>query len=71
MLFQSDILATYATLGLVLLAARNLRPRTALVLAGALLGLVAGSLLAFWGWDPAPATDITAATAAAKASETP
>ncbi|WP_329110019.1 DUF418 domain-containing protein [Micromonospora sp. NBC_01699] len=41
LLFHGDILTTYALLGLVLLAARGLRPRTASTLAGALLGLVA------------------------------
>lgn len=40
-LFHGDILTTYALLGLVLFAARGMRPRTASTLAGVLLGLVA------------------------------
>lgn len=41
LLFQGDILTTYAVFGLVLLAMRRVRPRTALVTAAALLGTVA------------------------------
>ncbi|WP_233583864.1 DUF418 domain-containing protein [Micromonospora sp. CV4] len=40
LLFQGDILSTYAVLGLVLLAVQRIRPRTALILAGVLIGLV-------------------------------
>lgn len=36
LLFPGDILSTYAILGLILLAVRNIRPRTAIVLAGVL-----------------------------------
>ncbi|MER7889940.1 DUF418 domain-containing protein [Micromonospora sp. NPDC094482] len=39
--FHGDILTTYALLGLVLLAARRIRARTALIWAGVLIGLVA------------------------------
>ncbi|MEV6376266.1 DUF418 domain-containing protein [Micromonospora musae] len=39
--FHGDILTTYALLGLVLLVARRIRPRTAMIWAGVLIGLVA------------------------------
>ncbi|GAA3749252.1 DUF418 domain-containing protein [Plantactinospora mayteni] len=41
LLFHGDILTTYALLGLILLAVRGIRPRTALVVAGVLTGVVA------------------------------
>ncbi|WP_238009034.1 DUF418 domain-containing protein [Dactylosporangium sp. AC04546] len=40
LLFHGDILTTYAVLGLILLALHRIRPRTALIVAGALVGLV-------------------------------
>ncbi|GAA2639910.1 DUF418 domain-containing protein [Dactylosporangium fulvum] len=40
LLFHGDILSTYAVLGLILLALHRIRPRTALVLAAVLVGLV-------------------------------
>jgi uncharacterized protein len=40
-LFQGDILTTYALLGLVLLAVRRIEPRTALVAAAVIVGVVA------------------------------
>ncbi|MEV0156946.1 DUF418 domain-containing protein [Micromonospora sp. NPDC050686] len=41
LLFHGDILTTYALLGLVLLAVRRIEPRTALVAAAAIVGVVA------------------------------
>ncbi|MFJ8580927.1 DUF418 domain-containing protein [Micromonospora sp. NPDC093277] len=41
LLFHGDILTTYAVLGLILLAVRGIRPRTALIAAGVLTGIVA------------------------------
>ncbi|MDW5323582.1 DUF418 domain-containing protein [Plantactinospora sp. KLBMP9567] len=41
LLFHGDILSTYAVLGLILLVVRGIRPRTALVTAGVLTGVVA------------------------------
>ncbi|MGW5560565.1 DUF418 domain-containing protein [Micromonospora sp. NPDC003944] len=41
LLFHGDILTTYALLGLVLLAARRMAPRTALVVAAAIIGGIA------------------------------
>jgi uncharacterized protein len=41
LLFHGDILTTYAVLGLILLAVRGIRPRTALIAAGVLAGIVA------------------------------
>ncbi|MET7398980.1 DUF418 domain-containing protein [Dactylosporangium sp. NPDC005572] len=40
LLFHGDILTTYAVLGLILLALHRIRPRTALIVAGVLVGLV-------------------------------
>ncbi|MBE1484563.1 DUF418 domain-containing protein [Plantactinospora soyae] len=45
LLFHGDILTTYAVLGLILLAVRGIRPRTALIAAGVLTGIVATFLL--------------------------
>lgn len=41
LLFQGDILTTYALLGLVLLAVRRIEPRTALLAATAIVGVIA------------------------------
>lgn len=41
LLFHGDILTTYALLGLLLLAVRRIAPRTALIAAAAIVGLVA------------------------------
>ncbi|WP_345630477.1 DUF418 domain-containing protein [Rugosimonospora acidiphila] len=41
LLFQGDILTTYALLGLVLLAARRIQPRTALIAAAWIVGIIA------------------------------
>ncbi|WP_017556779.1 DUF418 domain-containing protein [Nocardiopsis baichengensis] len=46
LLFQGDILSTYALLGLLLLAVHRIRPRTALVAAGVITALVAVQFLA-------------------------
>ncbi|OKI63968.1 DUF418 domain-containing protein [Micromonospora sp. CB01531] len=40
LLFHGDILTTYAVLGLVLLAVHRIRPRTAVILTGLLVGVV-------------------------------
>lgn len=42
--FQGGILTTYALLGLALLAVRRIRPRTAVVAAGAIVGFMAGGM---------------------------
>lgn len=41
LLFQGDILTTYALLGLVLLAVHRIQPRTAVIAAGAIIGVMA------------------------------
>jgi uncharacterized protein len=41
LLFHGDILSTYAVLSLVLLAAHRIRPRTALIVAGVIVGVIA------------------------------
>jgi uncharacterized protein len=41
LLFHGDILTTYALLGLVLLAVRHIQPRTALIAAATILGVIA------------------------------
>jgi uncharacterized protein len=41
LLFHGDILTTYALLSLVLLAAHRIQPRTAMIVAGAIVGFVA------------------------------
>ncbi|GAB3808916.1 DUF418 domain-containing protein [Micromonospora zhanjiangensis] len=41
LLFQGDILTTYALLGLLLLAVRRMQPRTALVTAAVIVGVIA------------------------------
>jgi len=61
LLFHGDILTTYAVLGLILLAVRGIRPRTALIAAGVLTGVVAVFMLmsalsgAVFAPDPAAA----------------
>ncbi|WP_157180771.1 DUF418 domain-containing protein [Actinopolymorpha alba] len=66
LLFHGDILRLYAVLGLILLAVHRIRPRTALIVAGVLIGLTALSLvlsgLAMLA-DPAMATDPAGAAA--------
>jgi uncharacterized protein len=70
LLFTGDILTTYALLGLILLAAGRLRPRTATVLAATLLAGAAaiyadlGLLLAWAG--PASTIDVAATTVRAQ-----
>lgn len=73
LLFPGDILTTYAVLGLILLAARRLRPRTAVRTAVALFAITAGAyvLLALAvhagggsGVDPAAAAGAEQAAAA-------
>ncbi|QNP74764.1 DUF418 domain-containing protein [Streptomyces roseirectus] len=44
LLFHGDILATYALLGLVLLAVHRIRPRTALISAGVIFGVMATAI---------------------------
>ncbi|MFH8447615.1 DUF418 domain-containing protein [Streptomyces fungicidicus] len=44
LLFQGDILTTYALLGLVLLAVHRIRPRTAVIAAGAIVGVMAAGM---------------------------
>ncbi|MFI9268513.1 hypothetical protein ACIG5C_29590 [Streptomyces werraensis] len=41
LLFQGDILTTYALLGLVLLAVHRIQPRTAVIAAGAIVSVIA------------------------------
>lgn len=41
LLFHGDILTTYALLSLVLLAARRIQPRTAMIIAGVIVGVIA------------------------------
>lgn len=41
LLFHGDILTTYALLSLVLLAARRIQPRTAMIVAGVIVGVIA------------------------------
>ncbi|MEV4630552.1 DUF418 domain-containing protein [Micromonospora sp. NPDC049523] len=69
-LFHGDILTTYALLGLVLLAARGMRPKTASTLAAALLGLVALliALVAVRGGGLVP-DDAVAVDAGARSTE--
>ncbi|GAA0367851.1 DUF418 domain-containing protein [Actinoallomurus spadix] len=45
LLFYGDILSCYAVLGLILFALRGIKPRTALIVAGTLVGVVAIALL--------------------------
>ncbi|MEU1558434.1 DUF418 domain-containing protein [Streptomyces scabiei] len=44
LLFHGDILTTYALLGLVLLAVRGIQPRTALITAAAIIGVMAAGM---------------------------
>ncbi|WP_433172452.1 DUF418 domain-containing protein [Actinoallomurus sp. CA-150999] len=60
LLFYGDILSCYAVLGLVLFALRGIKPRTALIVAGALVGMVVVTLLLA---DGAAASDPVAALA--------
>jgi uncharacterized protein len=60
LLFYGDILSCYAVLGLVLFALRGIRPRTALIVAGALVAVVVVTLLLA---DGAVASDPVAALA--------
>ncbi|MDR7276214.1 DUF418 domain-containing protein [Catenuloplanes atrovinosus] len=41
LLFQGDILTTYALMGLILFGVRDIRPRTALIAAGTIVGVIA------------------------------
>lgn len=68
LLFHGDILTTYALLGLVLLAVHRIRPRTALITAGAIFTLMAAGLAvaALAGFDLVP--DEAAALADGRAS---
>ncbi len=56
LLFPGDILATYAVLGLILLAVRNIRPRTAMAIAG-LLTVATTVAMVLVGLSGAIATD--------------
>ncbi|MBN1170598.1 MAG: DUF418 domain-containing protein [Micromonosporaceae bacterium] len=64
LLFHGDILTTYAVLGLILLAARRMRQRTAVIVAVVLTGWVAGSLVLAAMTGAAPAADPAAALTA-------
>ncbi|MGA5163941.1 DUF418 domain-containing protein [Streptomyces pseudogriseolus] len=68
LLFQGDILTTYALLGLVLLAVHRIQPRTAVIAAGAIVGVVAvgAAVAALAGVELV--TDQEAALAAGRAS---
>ncbi|WP_442759178.1 DUF418 domain-containing protein [Streptomyces pseudogriseolus] len=68
LLFQGDILTTYALLGLVLLAVHRIQPRTAVIAAGAIVGVVAvgTAVAALAGVELV--TDQEAALAAGRAS---
>ncbi|MGK5741144.1 DUF418 domain-containing protein [Micromonospora sp. URMC 103] len=66
--FHGDILTTYALLGLVLLAARRMRPRTAMIWAGVLLGLVALQMVGAAVTGASLATDPAVALAEGRAS---
>ncbi len=68
LLFHGDILTTYALLGLLLLAVQRIRPRTALVLAGVLVGLVA-LMFAALSMAGVTSVDQTAALAAGQQTE--
>jgi uncharacterized protein len=68
LLFHGDILTTYAVLGLMLLAAHRVRPRTALIAAGMLTGLVALFMTLTALTDAGPANDAADALAAAQQS---
>ncbi|MDK0524306.1 DUF418 domain-containing protein [Streptomyces sp. ML-6] len=70
-LFPGDILTLYAVLGLVLLVLRNLRPRTAVWTAGALLVLTAvGYALLAFALDRAGGGGVPPSTGAAAARAT-
>ncbi|MGI5225511.1 DUF418 domain-containing protein [Actinoallomurus iriomotensis] len=45
LLFYGDILSCYAVLGLILFALRGIKPRTALIVAGAIVGMLVVTLL--------------------------
>ncbi|WBB67938.1 DUF418 domain-containing protein [Micromonospora sp. WMMD812] len=66
--FHGDILTTYALLGVVLLLARRIRPRTALIWAGVLIGLVALQLAGAALTGASLATDPAAALAEGRES---
>jgi uncharacterized protein len=71
-LFPGDILTLYAVLGLILLALRHIRPRTAVWTAGALLGLTAvGYALLAFALDQAGGGGVSssAGSAAARVTE--
>ncbi|MDQ1289365.1 MAG: uncharacterized protein QG622_2931 [Actinomycetota bacterium] len=55
--FHGDILTTYAVLGLVLLAVHRIRPRTAMIVAGTLVALVAIQLLVVAVVEGSPPAD--------------
>ena len=70
LLYAGDILVTYAVLGLLLLALRNVRPGAAVALAVALLALVsAGWGLVAWGLAQAPMADVPLAELHARAQQ--
>lgn len=56
LVWNGDILLDYGLLGLILLALRKLKPRTALIVGGVLLLLYGGSLIAEVDYTPEPYT---------------
>ncbi|WP_017539967.1 DUF418 domain-containing protein [Nocardiopsis halophila] len=69
LLFQGDILSTYALLGLLLLAVHRIRPRTALVAAGVITALVAVQFLAMAATGVADVDTGTAEAAGARTAD--